>query len=173
VLAADAAAFLLQPGDGANRKMPRYWLLKTEPSSYSIDDLERDGETHWDGIRNYQARNLLRDEIRSGDGVLVYHSNAEPPGVAGVARVVRSGYPDPSSLDVKSRYFDPKASPDDPRWFMVDIAFKERFTSLVPLGLLKRTPGLETMVVTTKSRLSVQPVTAEEFRIVLDLGRGE
>ena len=151
--------------------MPRYWLLKTEPGSYSIDDLARDGTTHWEGVRNYQARNLLRDDFHPGDGVLFYHSNAEPPGVAGVARVVRGAYPDPTALDPDSHYFDPKASPDDPRWFMVDISFEERFENLVPLATLKETPGLETMVVTTKSRLSVQPVTEKEFEIVVALGR--
>lgn len=152
--------------------MPSYWLLKSEPGSYSIRDLERDGTTHWDGIRNYQARNLLRDELREGDGVLIYHSSAEPPGVAGVAEVARDGYPDPSALDPKSHYFDPKASAEDPRWFMVDVRFRERFPELVPLGVLKSTSGLEKMVVTTKSRLSVQPVTAAEFEIVLRIGRG-
>jgi predicted RNA-binding protein with PUA-like domain len=151
--------------------MPGYWLLKSEPESYSIDDLEREVQTHWDGIRNYQARNLLRDELQPGDGVLIYHSSAEPPGVAGVAEVVRGGYPDPSALDPSSRYFDPRASPTDPRWYMVDVRFVERFPRLVPLAVLKSTRGLETMVVTTKSRLSVQPVTPEEFAIVLGLGR--
>ncbi|HUE96865.1 MAG TPA: EVE domain-containing protein [Longimicrobiaceae bacterium] len=151
--------------------MPRHWLFKSEPGSYSIDDLARDRRTHWDGIRNYQARNLLRDEVGAGDGVLVYHSNADPPGVAGVARVVRAGYPDPSALDPRSRYFDPKASTEDPRWFMVDIEFEERFPDLVPLSTLKETRGLEKMVVTTRSRLSIQPVTKAEYEIVAGLGR--
>jgi predicted RNA-binding protein with PUA-like domain len=150
--------------------MRRYWLMKTEPTSYSIDDLERDGTTFWDGIRNYQARNLIRDEIAEGDAVLVYHSNAAPPGIAGVARVVRAAYPDPSARNAESKYFDPRASDEDPRWFMVDIAFERRFPTLVPLERLKSTPGLEKMVVTTKSRLSVQPVTPEEFEIVVELG---
>jgi predicted RNA-binding protein with PUA-like domain len=152
--------------------MPRYWLLKTEPDSYSIADLERDGRTHWEGVRNYQARNLLRDEISAGDGVLFYHSGAQPPGVAGIARVVRSAYPDVTARDPGSRYFDPRADDDDPRWFVVDLEFLERFAEVVPLARLKETPGLESMVVTTKSRLSVQPVTEEEFRIVTALGRG-
>jgi predicted RNA-binding protein with PUA-like domain len=151
--------------------MPRSWLLKTEPSTYSIDDLQRERRTMWEGIRNYQARNLLRVDFRVGDSVLVYHSNADPPGVAGVARVVREGYPDPTARDPESRYFDEKASEEDPRWFMVDIEFVERFPGIVPLGALKATPGLENMVVTTKSRLSVQPVTDAEFEIVVDLGR--
>jgi len=151
--------------------MPRSWLLKTEPSTYSIDDLQRERRTTWEGIRNYQARNYLRDHFRIGDAVLVYHSNADPPGAAGVARVVREGYPDPTARDPASRYFDEKASEEDPRWFMVDIEFVERFPGIVPLSVLKATPGLENMVVTTKSRLSVQPVTDAEFGIVVDLGR--
>lgn len=150
--------------------MPRYWLFKSEPGSYSIDHLEKDGRTFWNGIRNYQARNLLRDEVGKGDRVLFYHSNTEPPGVAGTAIVVRASYPDPTALDPESRYFDPKASEDDPRWFMVDVEFEKKFPTYVPLGTLKMTPGLEDMVVTTKSRLSVQPVTAAEFRIVEALG---
>lgn len=151
--------------------MPKFWLFKSEPGSYSIDDLERDGRTHWDGIRNYQARNLLRDEISEGDRILVYHSSTEPPGVAGVATVVRAGYPDPSARDPRSDYFDPKASDEDPRWFMVDIRFDERFPHVLPLATLKQTAGLEKMVVTTKSRLSIQPVTSNEFDIVTRLAR--
>jgi predicted RNA-binding protein with PUA-like domain len=153
--------------------MTRYWLMKTEPTSYSIEDLEREGTTFWDGIRNFQARNLIRDEISEGDDVLVYHSNANPPGVAGVARVVRAAYPDPSARDPESKYFDPRASDEDPRWYMVDVAFQRRFPSLIPLERLKSTTGLEKMVVNTKSRLSVQPVTPEEFAIVLELAEGE
>ena len=152
--------------------MPRYWLMKSEPGSYSIDDLQRDGRTSWEGVRNYQARNFMRDDMQVGDGVLYYHSNASPPGVAGLAKVARTGYPDPTALDPDSHYFDEKASPDDPRWFMVDIEFVEKFPEFVPLARLGETPGLEKMPVNNKSRLSVQPVTEEEFRIVRDLGRG-
>jgi predicted RNA-binding protein with PUA-like domain len=151
------------------RKMTSYWLMKSEPGAYSIDDLERDGTTHWDGVRNYQARNLMRDDMKEGDRVLFYHSNANPPGVAGIARVVREGYPDPTARDPKSHYFDEKASDDDPRWYMVDIAFEEKFGEVVPLATLKETAGLEEMVVTKRSRLSVQPVRKEEFEIVRKL----
>jgi predicted RNA-binding protein with PUA-like domain len=151
--------------------MTQHWLFKSEPESYSIDDLRRDGRTFWNGIRNYQARNLLRDRVKVGDRVLIYHSNANPPGVAGVATVVRSGYPDPTARDPESAYFDPRASDEDPRWYMVDIEFEERFPGLLPLGTMKSTSGLEKMVVTTKSRLSIQPVTQEEFSIVVRLGR--
>jgi predicted RNA-binding protein with PUA-like domain len=134
----------------------KYWLMKSEPSAYSIDDLARDGTTHWNGIRNYQARNYMRDDMRVGDKVLFYASNADPSGVTGVAEVVKEGYPEPS----------------DPTWSMVDIRFVEKFKQIVPLETLKQTKGLEEMVVTKKgSRLSVQPVTKPEFDIVVKLGR--
>ena len=152
--------------------MPRHWLMKSEPTSYSIDDLERDGSTSWEGVRNYQARNFMRDDMRVGDPVLFYHSGANPPGVAGLARIVREAYPDPTALDPRSDYHDPKASEADPRWFMVDIGFAERFAGIVPLSALYDVPGLEKMLVINKSRLSVQPVTPEEFEIVVRLGRG-
>lgn len=151
--------------------MKRYWLLKSEPDSYSIDDLERDGKTHWNGVRNYQARNLLRDEIQKGDGVLYYHSNANPPGVVGLGEIVRAGYPDPSARDKKSDYYDPKASDEDPRWYMVDVGFKEKFSDVVGLPELKENSELSEMVVTRRSRLSVQPVTPEEWKVVVKLGR--
>jgi predicted RNA-binding protein with PUA-like domain len=150
----------------------RHWLVKTEPDSYSIDDLQRDGRTCWNGVRNYQARNFMRDAIKEGDPVLFYHSGAEPPGVVGIARVVRAGYPDHTARDPESPGFDPRASDEDPRWYMVDIAFEERFHAIVPLATLRETPGLETMPLINKSRLSVQPVTDREFRIVARLGRG-
>jgi predicted RNA-binding protein with PUA-like domain len=151
--------------------MQRHWLMKSEPGSYSIEDLQRNGSTSWEGVRNYQARNFMRDDMRVGDPVLFYHSNANPPGVAGIARVSRTAYPDPTARDPESDYFDPRASDEDPRWHMVDIEFVERFDRLVPLAELGRTPGLEKMPVNNKSRLSVQPVTAEEFEIVRALGR--
>lgn len=151
----------------------RCWLLKSEPGAYSIQDLRRDGRTSWDGVRNYQARNFLRDQIQVGDDVLFYHSNAAPPGVVGTARVVRGGYPDPTALDPADAHFDPKASEEDPRWYMVDIEFVEAFAEIVPLDRLRATPGLEDMLVTQRSRLSVQPVAPREFEIVRRLGRGE
>ncbi len=146
------------------------WLLKSEPSVYSIDDLRRDGRTPWEGVRNYQARNFMRDTMRVGDRVLYYHSNASPPGVAGLAEVVRAAYPDPTARDPASPYFDPKASDDDPRWHLVDVGWVETFPSLVPLDLLRTTPGLEQMPAVNRSRLSVQPVTDAEFEIVRRLG---
>ncbi|MDH3222777.1 MAG: EVE domain-containing protein, partial [Gemmatimonadota bacterium] len=101
----------------------QYWLVKSEPEAYSIDDLERDGKTFWDGIRNYSARNLMRDKMKVGDRVLYYHSNANPPGVVGIAEVVTASYPDHTQFDPESRYHDPKATEEKPRWFMVDIGF--------------------------------------------------
>lgn len=151
--------------------MPRYWLMKSEPEVYSIHDLERDGTTSWEGVRNYQARNYMRDEMAVGDAVLFYHSNAAPPGVAGLATVARTAYPDPTARDPQSDYYDPKASDEDPRWLMVDLAFHERFPALVPLDELRRAPGLEKILVISRSRLSVQPVTPGEFDIVVALGR--
>lgn len=152
--------------------MSRCWLMKSEPDTYSIDDLRRDGTTHWDGVRNYQARNLMR-EMKKGDRVLFYHSNAKPPGVAGLATVVREAYPDPSARDPKSHYYDPKASDGDPRWFMVDIEFAGRLRDFVGLPDLREAPGLEDMVVTKRSRLSVQPVEPREYEVVCRLGGGK
>lgn len=147
-----------------------HWLMKSEPSVYSIDDLAREGSACWEGVRNYSARNNMR-RMSLGDLVLFYHSNTTPPGVAGVARVCREAYPDHYQWDEGSRYFDAKVPRDRPRWFMVDVEFVDKFTHVVPLGVLRETPGLENMVVTKRSRLSVQPVTREEFDIVLRLGQ--
>ncbi len=150
----------------------RYWLLKCEPEAYNIDDLERDGEVTWEGVRNFQARNTMRDDMKVGDGVLFYASNAEPSGVTGLAEVSREGYPDPYAFQKGHKYFDPKSDPDNPTWHMVDIRFVEKFPKIVPLAELKAAKGLEKMVVTQKgSRLSVQPVTKKEHEIVLKLGR--
>jgi predicted RNA-binding protein with PUA-like domain len=149
----------------------RYWLMKCEPGAYSIDDLERDGEASWEGVRNFQARNLLRDEVEVGDGVLFYASNAEPSGVTGIAEVARAGYPDPFAFKRGHRYYDPQSDPQHPTWYSVDIRFVEKFPEIVPLATLKATPGLADMRVVQKgSRLSVQPVTAREFETVRSLG---
>ncbi len=153
--------------------MPRrYWLMKCEPSSYTIDDLQRDKTTSWEGVRNYQARNIMRDEMQEGDGVLFYASNANPSGVTGLATIVRSGYPDHFAWNKRHAYFDKAGSKDAPVWFMVDIGFEERFPAIVSLETLKATGGLERMTVTQKgSRLSVQPCTRAEYDIVVKLGR--
>jgi predicted RNA-binding protein with PUA-like domain len=152
--------------------MPRYWLIKSEPDVYSIRDLERDGRTHWEGVRNYQARNYMRDEMKIGDGVLFYHSNADPIGVAGLARVARAAYPDLSALDPGSHYFDPKATEADPRWVVVDVEFVERFPDVVALSTLRDLPALADMPLLNRSRLSVQPVTESQFETIVGLGRG-
>jgi predicted RNA-binding protein with PUA-like domain len=146
--------------------------MKVEPSAYTIADLERDGRTGWEGVRNYKARNLLRDEIQVGDGVLFYASNADPSGVAGIAEVVKSGYPDPLQFTEGHEYHDPKATADRPIWYAVDIGFVERFAAVVPLADLKANPALRNMLVIKRGmRLSVQPVAAEEFQEVRRLGR--
>jgi predicted RNA-binding protein with PUA-like domain len=153
--------------------MPRrYWLMKVEPSAYSIDDLARDGSTSWEGVRNYQARNFMRDQMQVGDGVLFYASNADPSGVTGLAEIARAAYPDAYAWKKGHTYFDAASTPEKPLWYSVDIRFVERFPRVVSLDTLKSTPGLEDMVVTKKgSRLSVQPVTKREFDIVTKLGR--
>jgi predicted RNA-binding protein with PUA-like domain len=150
----------------------KHWLMKCEPAAYSIDGLKRDGKTSWEGVRNYQARNLMRDEMKEGDPVLFYASNADPSGVTGIAAVSREAYADQFALKKGHHYYDPKATAEEPIWYMVDIRFVETFAGIVSLETLKSTPGLENMVVTRKgSRLSIQPVTKEEFDIVVALGR--
>jgi predicted RNA-binding protein with PUA-like domain len=150
----------------------KYWLMKCEPAAYTIADLERDGTTSWEGVRNYQARNFMRDQMQVGDAVLFYASNADPSGVTGLATIARAGYPDQFSWKKGHKYFDAASSKDKPLWFMVDIAFEEQFADTVPLQTLKDTAGLEDMVVTKKgSRLSIQPVTKAEYAIVVRLGR--
>ncbi|MGW8181357.1 MAG: EVE domain-containing protein [bacterium] len=153
--------------------MANYWLMKSEPDVYSVEDLERDGQTHWDGVRNYQARNFMRDRMQVGDHVLYYHSNVKPPGVAGTARVVREAYPDHTSWDSNSKYFDPKSSPEAPRWFMVDIAFEERFQQIVTLDRIKQESALQEMVLVKRGRLSVQPVEKVEFDLIRKIGRSQ
>lgn len=149
----------------------RYWLLKSEPDVFSIDDLKKAKQqtTHWDGVRNYQARNTLRDDMKIGDRVLFYHSNANPPGIAGIAEVVRAGYPDFTAWDETDDHFDPKSNPEKPTWIMVDIKFVEKFAKELSLTELREMPALADMVLLRKgSRLSVQPVTAAEFQTILD-----
>jgi predicted RNA-binding protein with PUA-like domain len=149
----------------------KHWLMKCEPSAYSIDDLERDGKTSWEGVRNYQARNFIR-EMRSGDKVLFYASSADPSGVTGLAKVSREAYPDRFATQKGHHYYDSKSTAEEPIWYMVDIAFVEKFRDIVPLDVLKKTRGLEKMRVTQKgSRLSIQPVTKEEYDIVVGLGK--
>jgi predicted RNA-binding protein with PUA-like domain len=148
----------------------KLWLMKSEPDVFSIDDLARDGTTSWEGVRNYQARNYLR-AMKVGDLALYYHSNAEPSGVAGICRVVRTAYADPTQFDPKSEYHDPASKPDDPRWSRVDVGFVEKLPTFVSLETLKAQRSLSKMLVVQKGqRLSVQPVTKKQFEKVLELG---
>jgi predicted RNA-binding protein with PUA-like domain len=147
----------------------RYWLMKSEPSSYSIDDLGRDGVTAWNSIRNYQARNFMRDDMQPGDRVLFYHSNADPPGVAGLAEIASTGYPDRTARDPADPYYDPAATEEDPRWFMVDVKYIARFNDVVTLPQMKADAALAGMLVTGRSRLSVQPVDQQHFRRVMEI----
>lgn len=147
-----------------------YWLMKSEPDVFSIDDLKKKKKSGWDGVRNYQARNYMRDDMKLGDLVLFYHSSCEIPGVAGLARVSKTSHPDPSQFDAKSEYYDPKATKEEPRWFMVEVEFVEKFDQVVTLATLKATKGLEKMPVVQKgSRLSINPVTEKEFKLITSL----
>ncbi|GAB6091282.1 EVE domain-containing protein [Spirochaeta dissipatitropha] len=153
-----------------------YWLVKTEPSTFSILDLAaKPFQTeHWDGVRNYQARNFMRDDMKVNDLVLFYHSNCSPPGVVGVCRVVREGYPDFTALDSESNYFDPKASADNPRWYMVDVKLEEIFPGIVSLDEMKSNPALEGMRLLQKgNRLSVLPVEKHEFAEILSMANSD
>ena len=149
----------------------KYWLMKSEPHVYPWGQLLEDGSTHWDGVRNYQARNIMRDEMKIGDLVLFYHSNCKPPHVAGVARVCKEGYSDHTAQDPESKYFDEKASPENPRWIMVDIEPIETLQN-VTLPDMRANPALEGMPLLQKGqRLSVQPVSLEHFEIVCKMGK--
>lgn len=147
-----------------------YWLMKSEPDVFSIDDLKKKKKSGWDGVRNYQARNYMRDDMKIGDVVLFYHSSCEIPGVAGLAKVCKTSHPDPSQFDSKSEYYDPKATKEEPRWFMVEVEIMEKFDKVITLATLKSTKGLEKMPLVQKgSRLSINPVTTSEFKIISSL----
>ena len=151
----------------------KYWLFKSEPSEFSIQDLAnaKRKTTFWDGVRNYQARNFLRDEIKVGDRVLYYHSNADPSAVVGVAKVIREGYPDHTAWDPNDKHYDEKSSIDNPRWFMVDIQLETIFKRPMPLPELREIKSLKNMELLRKgSRLSVQPVRKSEFDRIVKLG---
>ncbi|MCB9092138.1 MAG: EVE domain-containing protein [Halobacteriovoraceae bacterium] len=148
----------------------KYWLMKSEPSVFSIDDLKENKTTCWDGVRNYQARNFMRDEMKKGDLVLFYHSNCDEVGIAGVATVCKEAYPDHAAIDKKSKYFDEKATKENPRWFMVDIKFKEKFKRVISLSELKEQRALKDMLILRKgNRLSITPVTQKEFEYITSL----
>ena len=155
-------------------KSKRYWLMKSEPSTFSIDDLMRSPHqtTCWDGVRNYQARNFMRS-MAVGDQVLFYHSNADPPAVVGIAEVVKTAYPDPTQFDKKDKHYDPESKPSEPRWDMVDIQYVRIFSRPVTLDELRRETKLKNMLLLQKgSRLSVQPVTPLEWRHIMKLAEG-
>ena len=150
-----------------------YWLMKSEPDVFSFDDLWRAKKrtTPWDGVRNYQARNMMRDGMKIGDGVLYYHSNCKPPGVAGLAEVASAAYPDPTQFDPEDPHFDPKSREEDPRWLLVDVRAVERLKVHVSLDMLRGEPRLSEMVVLRRgNRLSITPVTAKEWKVVRALG---
>lgn len=150
----------------------RYWLFKSEPGCFSFDALKEcpDMTEHWDGVRNYQARNLLRDEIKPGDRGFFYHSNIPQPAIVGVVEVVREGYPDWTARDPEGEHFDPKSSAENPIWYMVDVKYVCPLASPVTLDQIKKNPALAGMELVKRSRLSVQPVSREEWELILHLG---
>eukprot|EP00794_Sanderia_malayensis_P004595 gene4595-5198_t len=175
-------------GKGEMNEVPCYWLMKAEPESriengvdvkFGIDDLMQEPmqTAHWDGVRNYQARNFMRDQMKIGQQAFFYHSNCKPPGIAGLMTIVKEGYVDHTQFDKKSAYCDPKSSKDNPKWFMVDVQFKRKLKRYIPLQELKEyylkhksTNGpLKNIALFTKSRLSVQPLTKEEFEFILSI----
>ena len=149
----------------------RYWLMKTEPDAFSIDDLERVGKEPWNGVRNYQARNFMR-QMQVGDGVLFYHSSCEVPGIVGTATIASEAYPDPTQFDPKSDYFDQKSTREDPRWSLVDVAFERKLAHAIPLEEIRQHAdrlGEDFSLIRRGSRLSVMPVTASQWKILLSL----
>lgn len=150
----------------------RYWLFKSEPATFSIDNLEQSPNqiTYWSGVRNYQVRNMMRDEMQIGDKAFFYHSNCTPPGIVGIIKIVKTGYPDFTSWDTTSIYFDPKSSVTKPRWFMVDVQFVEKLEQIIPLNVLKTHTALKDMAVTrTGNRLSITPITTKEWEAILTI----
>ena len=146
------------------------WLMKSEPDAYGIDDLKRDRREPWDGIRNYQARNMMRDDMKIGDKVFFYHSNCKDVGVVGVMKVASKPYPDPTQFDPESNYYDPKSNPDDPRWCLVDVRFVKKLKRTISLAEIKAHPGLDDMILVRKgNRLSIMPVSDDHWNLILGL----
>lgn len=161
-----------RPHPPAEFLLMQYWLFKSEPGEYSIDDLKRDKVTHWDGVRNYQARNMMRDQMRKGDLGFLYHSNCAEPGITGLLTIVREGYPDHTAFDSADPHFDPKSDPESPRWYMVDVRYKRRLKRVIPLRELKTHAELSGFALVRKgNRLSVMPVSEEEWKFILGLER--
>lgn len=147
-----------------------HWLMKSEPDAYSIDELERDEQEPWDGIRNYQARNMMRDKMKVGDDVFFYHSSCKVPAVVGLAKIASKAYPDPTQFDPEAKYYDPKSSPDNPRWMLVEVAFVRKTKRSITLKELKAHPGLSDFRLNMRgNRLSIFPVSKEHWDIVLSL----
>ncbi len=148
----------------------QYWLMKSEPETFSIEDLKQSQKTQWDGVRNYQARNFMRDKMRLGDLIFFYHSNAKPPGIVGLAKVSRESHPDPTQLDKKSPYFDPRATQDKPIWFLVEITFQKKFSSILSLESLKEEKMLQDFPLLKQgNRLSILPVSKKHWQHILTL----
>ncbi len=146
------------------------WLMKSEPDAYGIDDLKRDRREPWDGIRNYQARNMMRDDMQIGDKVFFYHSNCKDVGVVGVMKVASKPYPDPTQFDPESNYYDPKSNPDNPRWCLVDVQFVKKLGRTISLAEIKADPGLDDMILVRKgNRLSIMPVSEDHWNLILGL----
>ena len=150
-----------------------YWLMKSEPDAYSIDDLERDGVEPWDGIRNYEARNTMRDDMKVGDGVLFYHSRVSPPVIVGTAEVASEPYPEHTQFDPESKYFDDKSSEEDPRWQLVDVKFVQKFDEPVTRTAMKKEPSLEEMIIFNRIRLSITPVTEAEWKKIHEMAEAD
>ena len=147
-----------------------HWLMKSEPDAYSIDDLKRDKREPWDGIRNYQARNMMRDDMVVGDKAFFYHSNCKEPGVVGVMTIASEAYPDPFQFDPDSKYYDPKSDPDNPRWLLVDVKYERTLSRNITLREIKENPALDGMVLTRKgNRLSIMPVSDEHWDEILGM----
>jgi predicted RNA-binding protein with PUA-like domain len=155
------------------KKKTQYWLMKSEPSCYSIDDLRKQRVGMWDGVRNYQARNMMRDDMCVGDVVLFYHSSEAPIGIVGEAAVAKAGYPDPTQFDPKADHYDPTAQKENPRWYVVDVRFVSKYPRILTLAEIKNDPVLKDMVVAQRgSRLSVQPVTKKQYERIVSLMKG-
>lgn len=148
-----------------------YWLMKSEPNCFSIDDLaKRKQPEGWDGVRNYQARNMMRDDMKKGDLAFFYHSNCDEPAVVGIMEIVKEAYPDPTAFDPNDKHFDPKSDPDKPRWMMVGVRFKQKFTTPVTLKAIKVRAALKNMALVQRgNRLSIMPVTAKEWQSILSM----
>ena len=150
----------------------KYWLMKSEPNAFSIDDLKNcpKQQDHWDGVRNYQARNMMRDDMKKGDLILFYHSNCNPPGIVGTATVVKEAIVDHTALDPKDPHFDPKSNPNNPHWMMVTIRYQQKFKQPITLPQLKNSPALKDMLILRKgNRLSITPVTKQEWEFIINL----